>query len=147
MSQLLERFLSEHEGVEDCWLWTGANNGKGYGIVGIKRRPRYVHRVVYERLVGPIPEGLEMDHLCRNRACANPDHLEPVTHVVNAHRGVGSTWQVNLAKTHCKWGHEFTPENTRRYRNGRWCIACETDRTARRREQRRELRRAYLGKM
>lgn len=87
----------------DCWLWTGtALNGYGQFRWGKMRK---AHRVAYELLVGPIPDGKELDHLCRVTRCVNPLHLEPVSRRENAMRGVGS-------KTHCSQGHEFTPENT-----------------------------------
>jgi len=70
-----------------CWVWQNATNGKGYGQVGFMGRVRSVHRVAYELLVGPIPDGLCIDHLCRVRACCNPYHLEPVTTLVNNRRG------------------------------------------------------------
>ena len=79
----------------ECWVWTGAINEAGYGRVG----NRYVHRAVYEALVGPIPEGHHLDHLCRVTRCCNPDHLEPVTHLEHASRRPG--WRT------CKRGHDL----------------------------------------
>lgn len=70
-----------------CWVWLGELNRNGYGRVSVRGRKMMVHREVYERLVGPIPEGLVLDHKCRVRCCANPYHLEPVTVQVNTHRG------------------------------------------------------------
>lgn len=89
-----------------CWLWSGAKTN-GYGMAGIPhtRITKLTHRIVYELLIGPIPIELEIDHLCRRPACCNPDHLELVTHQINVSRGG------NAIKTHCKHGHEFTPEN------------------------------------
>lgn len=104
--------LIHYEPMSGCWLWGGTYGYFGYGVFkysGQKSRP--AHRVVYEILRGEIQPGLHLDHLCRNHACVNPDHLEPVTSRVNTLRGVGPS-AVNAKKTHCKNGHEFTPENT-----------------------------------
>ncbi|WP_331756166.1 HNH endonuclease (plasmid) [Streptomyces sp. NBC_01590] len=98
----------------ECWLWTGYMRPDGYG----KARGRQAHRVVYELLVGPIGEGLELDHLCRRVACVNPVHLEPVTRLENMRRRYALV-------THCKSGHEFTPENTYVMPDGhRSCRTC-----------------------
>ena len=109
-----------------CWIFTGALS-EGYGTIGRGRRGEgnvRAHRVTYERLVGPVPEGLDLDHLCRNRACCNPAHLEPVTRSENARRG--ARWDVR--PTHCKNGHEFTPENTYQKQKQRVCRACHNAR-------------------
>jgi hypothetical protein len=94
-----------------CWIWTGSRNRGGYGHIGINRVPARTHRVAYELLRGPIPDGLQLDHLCRNRACLNPAHLEPVTNWENQLRGDTSR-AANAAKTHCGRGHEFDLLNT-----------------------------------
>jgi hypothetical protein len=91
--------------IRDCWDWTGALNSKGYGSVAHKGRVWSTHRLAYELLVGPIPDGLQLDHLCRNRSCCNPDHLEPVTPKVNSERGAQAT------KMHCVRGHALAGEN------------------------------------
>jgi hypothetical protein len=96
--------------VGDCWLVPGES--AWYARVLDNGRLLHAHRVVYEALVGPIPDGLELDHLCRVLRCVNPDHLEPVTHAENVARGVKG-----LRPRYCKAGHEFTPENTRLGRN------------------------------
>lgn len=111
---------------DGCWLWTGYVEG-GYGRYG-HGAERLVHRLVYIELVGPIPEGLELDHTCRVRACCNPDHLEPVTHAENVRRGEGLAAQ-QARQTECKRGHPFTPENTYTYRQGRSrrCRTCRRE--------------------
>lgn len=110
-----------------CWEWTGLIE-HGYGYIQISGDKRRVHRFAYETWVGPIPSGLVIDHTCRNKKCANPKHLEPVTHRENTMRGVGLTAR-NAKKTHCMRGHEFTKENTYNIKSGgRICRACQRHR-------------------
>jgi hypothetical protein len=107
-----------------CWNWSGSLR-KGYGRIRIGDRRPPSHIAVYELLVGPIPEGLQIDHLCRNRACCNPAHLEPVTQRTNVLRGEAPT-AVNAHKTHCVNGHEYDLINTYfRPSGGRDCRACQ----------------------
>lgn len=120
-----ERLFPKVDATGICWLWTGAKNRGGYGVINRGRRfgTVVVHRAVWELLVGPIPEGTELDHVCRVRACCNPDHLEPVTRAVNVARG--SQRAGAPRKTHCKSGHRFTPENTLpNGDHGRACREC-----------------------
>ncbi len=117
-----------------CWLWTAYIRPDGYGQFSVNGRHVKAHRFAYETYVGPIPEGLEIDHLCRNRACQNWAHMEPVTCQVNLLRGIGPS-AVNAAKTHCPQGHEYSPANTRVYRNMRTCRTCDRDRARRYRAQ------------
>jgi hypothetical protein len=112
-----------------CWMWTGSIVD-GYGVVsrgGHQGKKIYVHQLMYQHFVGPIPEGLELDHLCRNRACCNPEHVEPVTRRENLVRGVGRIAK-NVAATHCPQGHPYSPENTYVWRTktgvGRACRIC-----------------------
>jgi HNH endonuclease len=106
-----------------CWVWTGALTG-GYGSIRVDGRATYTHRMAYELLVGPVPEGLHLDHLCRNRRCVRPDHLEAVTCHVNVMRGIGPT-AVNKRKKVCKRGHALTPDNVRVNARGyRNCLTC-----------------------
>lgn len=102
-----QKFVDHASG---CWLWTACLTKNGYGRFSWDGKVRLAHRVAYELLVGPIPEGLEIDHLCRVRHCVNPDHLEPVTRRENIHRGFGIT-AVHARKTHCPKGHEYTEDN------------------------------------
>jgi hypothetical protein len=115
-----------------CWEWLGAHDRHGYGTTTACDRKVGAHRVVYEALVGPIPAGLVIDHLCRNRGCVNPSHMEPVTDRVNKDRGIASP-----TKTHCVHGHEFTPENTRHSQGRRNCRACDRRRQAESKARRR----------
>lgn len=113
-----ERFWTAiaHDPDTGCWLWQRHPFAAGYGLFRVDGKRWLIHRYSYTALVGPIPDGLHIDHLCRNRHCVNPDHLEPVTQRENIRRA--------LVKTHCLHGHEFTPENTYLHRGDRWCRAC-----------------------
>ena len=119
------RFWAKVDKSGDCWLWTAAVDPRGYGAFGGPNHRRvFAHRVAYELLKGPIPQGLELDHLCRQPSCVNPDHLEPVTHAENVRRGECGSHQ--RAKTHCPHGHEYTPENTVHTKEGwRTCRTCK----------------------
>jgi hypothetical protein len=114
-----------------CWEWTASCDTNGrpqWGCVVDGQRHNFrAHRVAYTLLIGPIPDGMTLDHLCRNIGCLNPDHEEPVPEVINIYRSHGVS-AMNRRKTHCKHGHEFSPENTRiRYKKGsqyRQCRKC-----------------------
>jgi hypothetical protein len=129
----IERFWSmvEVHHPAGCWEWTGSKSRYGsfsYKTSTGKGISRSSHRIAYWLLIGPIPNGLVLDHLCRNTFCVNPDHLEPVTNAVNVMRGY-SPGAMNKIKTHCKNGHEFTPENIYTYPNkpGRQCRICKSE--------------------
>ena len=116
--------LVHEETNSGCWLLESAPNSNGYGRIQIDGVRGLAHRVMYEHHVGTVPEGLDLDHLCRNRECCNPSHLEPVTRRENLMRGE-TIPAMHAAKTHCKRGHEFSPENTYVRKNGtRWCKRC-----------------------
>lgn len=93
-----------------CWPWAGYLQSNGYGTANTPHGAVYAHRAVYEHLVGPIPQGKELDHLCRNPRCVNPAHLEPVTRRENQRRGVSPSGK-NMAKTHCLRGHALEGHN------------------------------------
>ena len=108
----------------------------GYGTMTIKGKPKRAHIVAYEQMVGPIPEGLELDHLCDNPSCVRPDHLKAVTHRENTLRG-NNPFAQKARQTHCIHGHEFTPENTYTGRGRRECRACNRERQRARNSTRR----------
>ena len=118
-----ERFRRRVIRLNHCWGWDGNHNWKGYAQFDRSG----AHRYAYELHVGPIPEGLQLDHLCRNRWCINPEHLEPVTNQENSRRGnTGKTVSgAARLRTHCRNGHELTPENTWKHGHGsRLCRIC-----------------------
>lgn len=114
-----------------CWEWIGTLSQEGYG----RFEKDFSHRVSYRKHVGEIPDGLQIDHLCRNRKCCNPEHLEPVTPRVNTLRGQAVS-AINAVKTECIHGHPFDEDNTGVRKNGhRWCRACSRRRSNARRRQ------------
>ena len=98
-----DRFWAKVVVTDDCWEWQAYVNSKGYGLIGHENKMQLAHRVAYEMFVGSIPQGLQLDHLCRIRLCVNPRHVEPVTAQENSRRGL--TGANNLRKTRCPKGH------------------------------------------
>lgn len=128
-----------------CWLWTGGLHTTGYAKIRVHGRRRFAHIVTYELEVGPIPDGKELDHLCRVRHCRSPYHLEPVTHWENSLRGQGACAR-NARKAHCPQGHPYSPSNTIYERGGRVrrCRICRRAQLARAEIQYRARRRALV---
>ena len=121
-----KRFVKRIKVVGTCWLWIGRINEKGYGyfVTQLPCKNVRAHKWAWQKINGLVPDGFELDHLCRNRRCVRPSHCEPVTHSENMARG---KWAM---ATHCVNGHEFTPENTYiRPSNGqRVCRTCDNNR-------------------
>ena len=121
IDRLVDKFEIDPE--TGCWNWTGFRMATGYGTFRYGRDVKKAHRAAYELVVEAIPGGLEIDHLCRNRSCVNPDHLEVVTHRENTVRG-NSQAGLNARKTHCPKGHPYDDANTKWFDGKRYCREC-----------------------
>lgn len=155
-----DRFWAKVDKTEGCWNWVAAIDAAGYGRF-MWPGGQLAHRFAYELLIGPIPEGLDLDHQCHNadktcaggngclhRRCVNPAHLEPATRSTNNQRGHTGEVHVGTKRTHCRRGHEFTPENTYTYPRPlkghntlrRQCRICQREREAKSYRRRRDGR-------
>jgi hypothetical protein len=144
IEQILSKVVLSHDG---CWLFLGKKQQKAYMTLKFEKKIYQAHRFFYEFFIGPIPKGLQIDHLCRTPSCCHPKHLEPVTSRENSARGEGFVGQ-NLRKTHCPKGHEFNQDNTYYVlkKSGffsRNCRPCRTEQTRNYRNLNREKIRAY----
>ena len=148
MKSAADRFWAKVDkaGDADCWNWTGCRS-EGYGRFHFEGRLMPAHRWSYEDAVGPIPEGLVIDHLCQNRLCCNPAHMEPVTRAENSRRGEknrktysGRSRPDLTERTECVNGHEFTGDNYYWRGNARTCRICAAERLARFRARQKEQR-------
>jgi hypothetical protein len=114
-----------------CWIWQRHRTPRGYGYISVNGRMVFVHRLTYTELVGPIPDGLVIDHKCRVTSCCNPLHLRAVTQRVNTTENVADTvgWKLNQSKTHCPQGHAYEGRNLVAKRGKRHCRECELARS------------------
>jgi hypothetical protein len=124
--------LSEMDTETGCRVWTGAVVASGYGKISLPAGRVGAHRVAYETWVGQLPQGMTVDHLCRNRRCINPAHMEAVHGRANTLRGEGMTAK-RARQTHCKRGHELTGGNVYLWRTSRICRTCRRERDERKR--------------
>ena len=129
MPHAIDRLLAKCSEVDGCWVHRRPRKD-GYVNVTVDKRQVYAHRLSYEHFVGEIPDGLHLDHLCRNRTCCNPWHLDPVPPRVNSLRGVGVA-AINARKTTCSKGHEFDYL----WQGHRYCLRCIAERNRRYRSQ------------
>lgn len=140
-----QRFWANVVKTDGCWEWVGKSKHElGYGRIRHNGRRMGAHKFLWESLNGPVPEGKELDHLCRNPKCVRPDHLEPVTHRENMMRSPTSVVVTNAKKTHCPKGHILLP---RKGDPSRRCVECrkaEAQRQAKLRWAREKERRARL---
>ena len=141
-----DRFWSKVNKTDTCWLWLSSLT-QGYGSFWMNGKPQRAHRIAYELRKGPIPESMELDHLCRNRACVNPAHLQPVDHRTNVLRGA-SLMAMRAKQTYCKQGHAFDVLNTYYSLMGtRRCRRCRAECEKKRRQKERENYAPYRDKV
>jgi len=138
---LPDRFWERVEKTPTCWLWTGATS-QGYGHIRVNGKVHRAHRLSYEDAIGPVPDGLELDHLCHVTVCVNPAHLEAVTHSENMRRSITAVTPAEIMRrsitgqrsrqTHCLHGHPFAGDNLIFASKGRDCRTCQHEKALRR---------------
>lgn len=133
LREKIETSLDTESNPHGCWVWTAGKDRHGYGAVRWAAKVHKVHRAYLKELGHDVPDGMDVDHLCRNPSCANPNHLEVVTHAENMRRSPIAIVSINACKTHCLNGHEFTLENTYMVpkTGARMCKACAKERRKR----------------
>ena len=139
----VEDFWRRVDKTESCWTWKGEIVSSGYGRFPWQSGRILAHRFSFSLVNGPIPAGMFIDHICRNRSCVNPSHMELVTHRDNVLRGIGPTAE-NARKTHCKNGHQLEEPHVYRYGNNRQCRICALARSMRRYESNKEKLKAQM---
>lgn len=136
LDRLMANIVVESTGFNTpCWLSNYTRRSDGYTKIDIGGKTVYCHRFAFERLKGPVPDGLTLDRLCRIRHCVNPDHLDPVTRRVNTLRGESPTAVAHVSDI-CKWGHDLG--DAYQYPHGRQCRTCTTNRTKIYRQRKKE---------
>jgi hypothetical protein len=134
-------FIGHKKDIKDCWIWQGCTDTKGYGLLRIKNKNVKAHRFSYQYYIGPIPKGLQLDHLCKVKNCVNPNHLEAVTLQENMRRSQPDRifsfdiGKANREKTHCPSGHKYSVENTYIRNKSRNCKKCNTKSERRKKAQ------------
>ena len=119
----LIRLWSRVRKTDTCWNWTGSVTSEGYGTISVNGKSAFTHRLAYEECYGPIPKDKQIDHLCRNRRCANPSHMEVVTSRENTLRGNGICAQ-QARRAVCPKGHPYEGYNLYVHRGKRYCRIC-----------------------
>jgi len=136
---VLERFYDYIEKTNSCWNWTGPDRPNGYGRFCVLYKTYSAHRFSYLLFKGQIPEGLSIDHLCRNRKCVNPDHLELVTTKENLFRSDETRASINKNKQQCLRGHPYDSQNTYIHNNKRYCKICVRENVRKYQNKKKEL--------
>lgn len=142
------KLVDKYKEINTCWEYSGHIAKSGYGKIKIETKTKYAHRYSYEIFKGKIPDGYVIDHLCNNRICVNPEHLEAVTQKENVARSVIHRGKILKEITHCPQGHEYSPENTYKYKNSRACKICRNMHARdNKRRKRAETRKAIMSEV
>lgn len=132
----IQRFWANVVVTKSCWIYTDCGDWLGYGRMTVDGHQIRPHRFAYELFIGHIPKGLVIDHLCRNRKCVNPNHLDLVTQRENVLRSPTAPASINARQTHCKRGHPLSGDNIKIYNGRRNCLTCRDEYNAKQRIKR-----------